>query len=415
MKNITKKFISAALSVIISVTVLSSFIAEVEADPASASGNVQQRIVQLSQLFPNGSYFSKNNLACPHSTLDKCDNCYLDSIMKGNPKLGYPDAKGNAYSCNTCVAFARFAYFYVFAQPWDEAGFTSKSSNAVVVDSAADALPGDIFVWEKPAHWAMYLGNSKFFHSNVTGTNQVSYNTAFNGTLYKIYRSDNYNQINNNNTSFAAAAAIPLMTAAKVYVTATGEKRYYSFTPSSTSFYTIESSANGTYDPYVKLYNSSQVLLGSFDNINSSISNKNFRLGYHLEAGQKYYVEASCASGTGNYQFSISITTNLDIISSLLITIPSTFSVNISNSYQRSNFLFTPSATKTYIIESSGTADPKGWLYNTYDTLIASDDDGAGGLNFRIEATLTAGQKYYLAAGCFTNKTGSYTASIKAK
>jgi len=209
MKNIKKKLISVVLSIIMSSALFSLCATDVEAIPTAPIGNVQQRIASLKNLFPNNSYFSANGSACVHTTFSTCNNCELLNIMMNNPNLRYSGLQGN-FNAYTCKAFARYAYFYVFEQPWNSA----VSSNAILVN-AVNARRGYIYIWSTP-HSGMSLENGNFFHSNITVTNQVSYETPFSATTTEIYRSNNYDQINHSHT----------FTSYKYYDTSSGGKRH---------------------------------------------------------------------------------------------------------------------------------------------------------------------------------------------
>jgi hypothetical protein len=418
MKFLTKKIMCAAVSLLIATAMFSQFIILVEAIPAAPTGNVQQRIDNyLKSLFPNNSYFHVYNSACSHGTYQTCDDCKLSNVMM--QRLGYSSRQGNIEAW-TCVAFARYAYFYVFGNPWDTG--TNPTTSTTV--PSTNALPGDVFIWWTTAtsgeikHAAMYLGNDLFFHSNVNGTNKVSYGTAFtNGVLNRVVRANNYAQIDNVNTTFSGATPISLNTYEGVSVTAANQKRYYSFTPSTTGFYTIESSSNGSSDPYGWLYNPSQSQISYNDDMVSG--NANFRMVYHLQSGQKYYIAAGCYStGTGNYQIRVTSTTNLGTVSTTpapaTLTTATPGSANISASCQRRYFVFTATTARSYTFESSanGSSDPIGWVYNTSGNQLAHNDDTNGGRNFRMTVSLTAGQKVFVVAGCYGSTTGSYTVSV---
>ena len=106
---------------------------------------------------------------------------------------------------------------------------------------------------------------------------------------------------------FSTAETLSLNNTRETSVFSANEKRYFKFTPSSTGFYTFESSSPiSPADPKAWLYNSSQVELTSDDD---SAGNRNFRISYHLDAGQTYYLAAGCYSTViGTY--SLKVTAN---------------------------------------------------------------------------------------------------------
>jgi uncharacterized repeat protein (TIGR02543 family) len=101
--------------------------------------------------------------------------------------------------------------------------------------------------------------------------------------------------------------------------------------------------------------------------------------------------------------------TNTSFANAIVITLNSSVSVTVGAANQKRYYSFTPSTTGSYTFESSNrTGDPYGWLYNSNQSQITTDDDSAENLNFRITHNLTAGQLYYIAAGCYNTGTGSY-------
>ena len=85
-------------------------------------------------------------------------------------------------------------------------------------------------------------------------------------------------------------------------------------------------------------------------------------------------------------------------------------SVSIGSANYKWYCVFTPATTGSYTFGSSGnTGDPYGWLYDTNMNQLAYSDDSNGTSNFTITYSLTAGQQYIIAAGCYGTTTGSYT------
>ena len=219
------------------------------------------------------------------------------------------------------------------------------------------------------------------------------------------------NWISADNDSFDNATNMTLNKYYAVDISATSSKRYYMFTPSSTGFYTFQSTDNDSYDTIGKLYNSAQVCLAQDDD---SGSYYNFKMTYHLQANQKYYLEAGCYAGeTGTYTVNVSNSTGLTGLSSSAISLSTSGTAKITEQFQRKYFTLTPVPSGSYTIESSATSgDPYGWLYNSSGTIISSNDDGAGNKNFRMNYKLTAGQKYYIVAGCFSTGVGNYSINV---
>lgn len=216
------------------------------------------------------------------------------------------------------------------------------------------------------------------------------------------------------NTSFDTATTMSLNSAKIVSIPTSGSKLYYSFTPTETGFYTFESRDNGSYDPLGALYNSSKVKLVQDDD---KAGSSNFRVIYHLHANQKYYFEAGCyGTKTGGYALKVYKSTSLANVTSSTISTTSAGTANIASAYGRKYFSFTPSKSGSYtIVSSATTGDPYGWLYDSSGKYLISNDDNAGTSNFSMTYMLTAGQKYYIVAGCTGSGTGNYSVNISSK
>lgn len=73
-------------------------------------------------------------------------------------------------------------------------------------------------------------------------------------------------------------------------------------------------------------------------------------------------------------------------------------------------YRFTASASNAaeYTIYTSGSLDTMGYLYSSNGTLITSNDDGGGSLNFSITEELTYGATYYVKVKAYGSNTGNY-------
>jgi hypothetical protein len=85
-----------------------------------------------------------------------------------------------------------------------------------------------------------------------------------------------------------------------------------------------------------------------------------------------------------------------------VITLNTYHTVNIDTQYELKYFKFVPSATGFYTFECTSklSGDPYGRLYNSSESQIAYDDDGASNLKFRLTYHLMSGVTYYFSAGC---------------
>ncbi len=110
----------------------------------------------------------------------------------------------------------------------------------------------------------------------------------------------------------------------------------------------------------------------------------------------------SGSSSTVSYQPGATYTANADLTLYAVWTsnaFGGTLSVNTSYSPNIAagtykEYTFTPSSSAKYVIYSTCNVDTKVALYNSSGVMIASDDDGGDGVNFRLAYNLTAGQTY---------------------
>ena len=225
--------------------------------------------------------------------------------------------------------------------------------------------------------------------------------------------------------SFTNAQTLSFNTATKALVgNGAANEHYFAFTPSTTGVYTFESSniisgPNNTCDPYGWLYNSSSTTNPNLLTYNDDGgTGSNFRITYHLQAGQKYYLKAGTYNNAseGRYTVKVTTSTGLSPLSPTSITTSASKAVSISSSCERKYFTFTASSAGTYIFQSSGGSvggvDPTAWLVNSSTTQLATDDDSGGTRNFKITYNLTSGQTVYLVAGCYGTGSGSYTVTV---
>lgn len=89
-----------------------------------------------------------------------------------------------------------------------------------------------------------------------------------------------------------------------------------------------------------------------------------------------------------------------------------TYDVNITKGGQKVYFEFTPTTSGSFTIQSTGSVDTYGTLYDSTQSSLTQDDDGAGDRNFRITYNMTADTTYYIAAKLYSS---SSTGAFKVK
>ncbi|MBQ3593421.1 MAG: hypothetical protein II982_03550 [Clostridia bacterium] len=198
---------------------------------------------------------------------------------------------------------------------YDTTNFTSTQFNALGTYQGYTTVPGFTPQWvDFDITYAVTNGggsNGIVLVNQYEGTGQQSAYQAFASTK----ATENKPRIvvtwkGNNNISFDTVIDISNNTLYDVNISESQMKQYFSFTPSVTGFYTITSSDRGSCDPYVWMYNSSQVFLRNNDD--GAPGDRNFKIVYHLISGKEYYIAAGCYStGTGSYKLNISNCTDL--------------------------------------------------------------------------------------------------------
>lgn len=104
-----------------------------------------------------------------------------------------------------------------------------------------------------------------------------------------------------------------------------------------------------------------------------------------------------------------------DFSSAVEINSGATTSVNIETAGDKKYFKFTPLVTGFFTIQSSNlTGDPKVWLYNCDQAQLNSHDDIDSGANnnFALTYHFTANATYYISAGHYGTRTGTYSISV---
>ena len=75
-------------------------------------------------------------------------------------------------------------------------------------------------------------------------------------------------------------------------------------------------------------------------------------------------------------------------------------------------FVFTATESKTYTFQSNGSYDTYGYLYNSSQSQISSNDDSGDGNNFLISRSMSAGETVYIGVRMYSSSnTGTFTVS----
>ena len=212
--------------------------------------------------------------------------------------------------------------------------------------------------------------------------------------------------------NFSGATEIVVDQSSYVNITDEYEKRFFSFTPESTGFYSIKSYGIISGNPEGYLYNDGEQCLAIGDDIEPDLDDYNFGITYHLRENVTYYLAAGCCEdGIGSYYISISEETtsfynNLYLRRAVL---GNSYSFPASLEYEVHYYLlYSSESIEALLFSSDKISDPCVWIYNSSFSLVDSNDDGAGNLNFRASLSLADHQKYYVVIGNYEDETGSF-------
>ena len=176
-----------------------------------------------------------------------------------------------------------------------------------------------------------------------------------------------------------------------------GDYDYFKFTPAETGPYVIESTGSTNVNAY--LYN----IMHAFD---ISSTNRNFKITYTLNAGQTYYLQVYHGNGadkdkenTGAYGIKISKLADdhgNSFDTATEIEVGEEVQAVQESDGDYDYFKFTVETSGMYGIESSGTGNPYGYIYNSAKSRLTSDNNSGIGNNFYIAIWLKAGETYYI-------------------
>jgi uncharacterized repeat protein (TIGR02543 family) len=90
-----------------------------------------------------------------------------------------------------------------------------------------------------------------------------------------------------------------------------------------------------------------------------------------------------------------------------------TYTVDITTGGQKCYFKFIATESASYTIQSTGSVDTYGHLYNSSQSQITYNDDNGSDRNFKITYQLNEGETYYIVARLYSsNVTGSFSVSF---
>lgn len=243
--------------------------------------------------------------------------------------------------------------------------------------------------------YTYYYDGKEQMKTDGSGTSVYLYNKA--GELEKEVKYER----KTDNTSMDKSAELNEGVPEYVNIENSEQIRYFRYTPVNTASYTLES-YNNSGDPKVMLYDIEGNLISQNDDGGAG---NNFKLTSMLNGGTAYIIGVREYSGKGCYNFKIKQGEQTNTSKSSAKTIQEEIPeyVNIDSRNQARYYTFTAKKSGTYRITAS---DNNGapWLYlymENGDWLV-----GGNGVFDRIEYTMTAGERYIIAATLYAGVTG---------
>ncbi|MCB4746518.1 MAG: pre-peptidase C-terminal domain-containing protein, partial [Sulfurovum sp.] len=242
----------------------------------------------------------------------------------------------------------------------------------------------------------------KVRHHSPTGTGIYALSTRFTAS---IPVSDDYGNTRN------TAATIGTTSTTLGDIETAGDVDYFEI--NITSAGTLVVNTTGSTDTVGILYNASGTQIG-YDN--NSGTDTNFKISKKVVAGT-YYVRVS-ASSSGNYGLVYHVTADDhgdDKSTATSITPTSTTPGNIETAGDEDWFkIVIPSgSTGTLVVETTGSTDTNGILYNASGAELKTNDNNGSGNNFKISQTVTAGTYYVKVKHSSATGTGNYNLATK--
>ncbi|ADL50676.1 papain-like cysteine protease family protein [Clostridium cellulovorans] len=201
-----------------------------------------------------------------------------------------------------------------------------------------------------------------------------------------------------------------------------GDVDYYKFVPLNSAGYSI--STLGSTDTFGYLYDSNMNILDVCDD-EFNPNSDNLQLCYNLTAGNTYYIKVSHknTTDTGNYTLKIDPICNYynkeiesnnsfetaTSLSGVITNMPATIGTAGDEDY----YALTLPGGGTFSVETTGSTDTFGAIYDSNHNLISADDNNGEDNNMKIISPLAGRQTYYVKVNhASPNGTGSYNLKI---
>ncbi|MDR1734760.1 MAG: lectin like domain-containing protein [Oscillospiraceae bacterium] len=184
-----------------------------------------------------------------------------------------------------------------------------------------------------------------------------------------------------------------------------GQMRLFQFTPATTGMYRFAARSNT--DTVARLYDADLNSLAS----NDDSSSLDFSFVYELTAGETYYYGAYLYDTGEKTSFTIRLT---KLTAPTPIVPDTNVTVTTASDMEEVFYSFTPAADGFYRFYSTGTSDSVGRLYDTDYTVLDSNDDYQGDVNFCLQAYLTGGTAYYFSVAHYPDGGGTSVVRLES-
>ena len=223
------------------------------------------------------------------------------------------------------------------------------------------------------------------------------------------------------NDDFAATAAttgrVSVDGSASGQIEVAGDADWFGITLAAGQSVRFQLDGSGLANPLLTLYSAGGTQLARDDD---SGEGSNALINFTAPDAGTYYVAASgYGTSTGAYGLSASSLTaddySADSTTTGRVTVGGSSSGTIESANDGDWFAVSLSAGQAYDfrLSADGQANPRLSLFNSSGTLLASDDDGGGGLDALISFQAPSDGTYYLGAQMPTGDTGGYSVSAE--
>ncbi len=209
---------------------------------------------------------------------------------------------------------------------------------------------------------------------------------------------------------FIDAETIKLNTTTNASINYPGDIDFFKFTAPMNGMYTIQST--GSTDTFGSIYDNNKKLIVE----NDDSGDRNFSISINLIEGQNYYIKAKHYSNQGIGAYGIKVVkvdNEGNDFNTQNIIIPGVdLSAAIDYSGDYDFYKITPKIDGEYVVKTTGTTDTYGYLYDSNQILLSSNDDSEG-RNFKITYKLFANKTYYIKIRHYSSTgIGSYNVNI---